>query len=384
MFFLNKRIEGKSRKYFLSYQIYGEDIGLWVIKMILHIFNNQLKFSKGYFQFLKESCFDLSSTKLIHYGKKNDFFSNQIGIDAYFVRSYISPIGNIRMIWDLCLAKKIIVHSLASPALLFYLTFFPKLQKKVVWIIWGKDLYFYKLLKKKRIYHKIYEWFRRKSIKNIGTIVTSIPEDYDVLKELYDVSGEYIECNVLYPYSFDNTIGQVQEPSQKKTILLGNSSSKSNNHKEAIKVLSNDIVNIKKVYCPLSYGGDEKYKYEVKDYGYKYLKEKFVPLMDFMPIDEYKNILSEVDIGVFNHNRQEGLANIWTLMFLGKTVYLQKNISSAKYFRRVGIKIKYVENIEQEGVICFEKSIIEDNQKRLSAIMNIDNSVYAWKKILSI
>lgn len=352
--------------------------------MILQIFNNQKKFSKGYFEFLKDNGFDLSKMKLIHYGKKDNFFSDKVRIKHYFIRSYVSIFGNIRMLKDLFFAEKIVVHSLAAPILLFYLTIFPWLQKKVVWIIWGKDLYFYRLLKKKRLYHRIYEWFRIKSIRNIGTIVTSIKEDYNVLKKLYHVTGKYIECNVLYFYSFDSTIGEIKKDSKLKTILLGNSGSESNNHKEAIEILSTDVNNIKKVYCPLSYGGTNKYRQEVMKYAYQLLGNKFIPLTSFVSLDRYKKMLEEVDIGLFNHNRQEGLANIWMLMFLGKTIYLKKDVSSMKYFKRVGINVKNIEDIYEQGLLCNKYSILKKNQQNLSDIMSAKNSIQSWKEILEV
>ncbi len=352
--------------------------------MILHIFNNQKKFSKGYFKFLKDNGFDLSNMKLIHYGKKDNFFSDEVKIKHYFVRNYVSILGNIRILKDLFAADKIVVHSLAAPALLFYFTIFPCLQKKVVWVIWGKDLYFYRLIKKKRIHHRIYEWFRIKSIRNIGTIVTSIREDYDILKKFYRVSGNYIECNVLYFYSFNSSIGEIKDCPKEKTVLLGNSGSESNNHKEAIKILSSDVQNIDKVYCPLSYGGAKKYRQEVIEYGKQLLGDKFIPLIDFIPLEQYKQMLEAVDIGLFNHNRQEGLANIWMLMFLGKTIYLKKDISSARYFKRVGIKTNNIEDIKERGLCCNDYGILEENQQRLSHIMSAERSVESWKKILEV
>jgi hypothetical protein len=351
--------------------------------MIIHIFNNQKKFSKGYFQFLHDNGFNLSDMKLVHYGKKDDFFSTEVKIDNYFIRNYISVIGNARLLKDLLSADKVIVHSLASPALLLFLTLFPVLQKKVVWIIWGKDLHFYRLINRKRFYHRIYEWFRIKSIRNIGTIVTSIREDYDILKEIYQVSGNFIECNALYFYSFSNSLGEVSDSSELKTILLGNSGSESNKHKEAIQILSTKKENISIVYCPLSYGGSKKYREEIIEFGNRLFGDKFVPLVDFIPLEQYKQILAEVDIGIFNHDRQEGLANVWTLIFLGKTIYLKNDVSSALYFRRVGIKINSVEDICKIGLISQECEILKENQQVLLQIMSAENSVESWKKIFA-
>lgn len=352
--------------------------------MIVHIFNKQLKFSKGYFKFLSDSGFDLSNMKLIHYGKKDSFFSNELNLSNYFINSYASIRGNIKLLFDLFYSEKIIIHSLASPALIFYLTIFPKLQEKTVWIIWGKDLHFYHLIKNKKFYHKIYEWFRIRSIRNIGTIVTSIREDYEILKSYYDVNGNYIECNALYFYSFDSTLGKISTPGPKKTILLGNSGSQTNNHIDAIKTLHSRLEEIEKVFCPLSYGGNKQYQKKVIEFGQKELGEKFIPLIDFMSLDQYKKLLSEIDIGIFNHDRQEGLANIWSLMFLGKTIYLKKNNPSASHFERNKIKVKYIENIQNFGLCCNSYEELEKNQYLLKDLMSAENSIKAWENIMKV
>lgn len=352
--------------------------------MILHVFNNQLKFSKGYFQFLYDYGFELNEMKLIHYGKKDKFFSNELHMQNDFIRSYFSIIGNIKLLKDMFSAKKIIIHSLASPALIFYLTLFPQLQEKSVWIIWGKDLHFYHLIKNKRFYHNVYEWFRIRSIRNIGTIVTSIREDYDILNKYYTVTGKYIECNVLYYYSFNHVLGDIKYSTGEKNVLLGNSGSESNNHINALKLLYNNKSEIKKLYCPLSYGGSKKYQQAVINCGKKLFGDKFIPLIDFIPLSEYQKILTQIDIGIFNHNRQEGLANIWSLMFLGKTIYLKESNASAKHFQRADIRIKYIEEISQAGLECFEVEILKKNQNLLKKMMSAENSVYAWRKIMDL
>ena len=109
--------------------------------MVLHIFNNQKKFSKGYFQFLKDNDIDLSGHELVHYGNKDSFFHDTIGINTVFIRNFFSP-KNIILLKKLREADRIIIHSLASPALLAQIAASPNLAKRCVWIIWGKDLYF--------------------------------------------------------------------------------------------------------------------------------------------------------------------------------------------------------------------------------------------------
>jgi len=43
-------------------------------------------------------------------------------------------------------------------------------------------------------------------------------------------------------------------------------------------------------------------------------REKFKPLVDFIPFDEYLNLLAKVDIAIFNHKRQQTMGNITTLL----------------------------------------------------------------------
>ena len=144
--------------------------------MILHIFNDQKKFSKGYFEMLQDNKLLAKDTHLIHYGKKDDFFE-KMGIKTVFIRDFFNPFSNFKMIGLLFKADKIIVHSLASPYLLFMLLF-KSIVSKVYWVIWGKDLYFYHMLDKPKIHHKIYECLRKTVIKRIPNICSIFEEDY--------------------------------------------------------------------------------------------------------------------------------------------------------------------------------------------------------------
>lgn len=351
--------------------------------MILHIFNDQKKFSKGYFRMLKDYNFDIADMELIHYGKRDDFFSKEIGINCLFIRSFFSIFGNIKMVPKLIKAEKIVVHSLASPALLLYLSMSKQLQKKVTWVIWGKDLYFYKLSNKKTIFHEIYEWFRKRCFKNIGVIVTILEGDYTRLKEWYDVNGKYIECNDLYHYAVDTKIGEIRSnEAENKVILLGNSGSVTNRHIEALEKIKN-FSNIEKIYCPLSYGGNKKYYQKVIAYGKDLFGEKFIPLTDFMPREEYESMLNSVDVGIFNYNRQEGLGNIWMLMFMGKTIYLNKETATGEFFDKLNIKyFDFSNKTKDKKIEVLEKKDLKRNQEILHENINVERSVQKWREIL--
>ena len=98
--------------------------------MIVHIFNDQKKFSLGFFRFLRDAGFDLSDTRLWHYGKKSGDYA-ACGVKASFIRSWFQPFGHLKMYRDLKKADRIVIHSLASPFLIAMLRFNRKLCAKV-------------------------------------------------------------------------------------------------------------------------------------------------------------------------------------------------------------------------------------------------------------
>lgn len=346
--------------------------------MILHVFNNQKKFSKPYFQMLKDNGIDMKTFHLIHYGKREDFFL-ELGIKTLFIRNFWTPIGCFRMYQEMLKADKIIVHSLAAPWLLLILAYSKKIADKVYWVIWGKDLYLFKLLNKQFFYHRIYEFFREKAFDNIHHVITGFYEDYVLANQWYGVSAEVIECHSLYPYAYDFSEIEENMHDDKYTILLGNSASKTNNHIEALFSLSNFTDKIEKIYCPLSYNGNNKYKNEVIKIGKELFSERFIAMLDFVTKEEYFKILSNVDIGYFNYNRQEGLGNIYSLIMKGKTIYLKKDTSSYKFFIRKGIKIF---NIEDTSILrrLSDREIME-NRKKLSPLIDVKKSISIWKEV---
>ncbi len=329
---------------------------------------------------LKEYNVDLSQHKLYHYGNKNDCF-NEMGIDTKFINSFFNPIGHLGLLKCMKKADKIIIHSLASPFVLMYLFLFPDLCKKVYWMVWGKDLYIYHTAQKKNVLLKVYEFFRKPVIKKIAYVVTAFEEDYDKAKEWYDVKGENIIIHMFYPNSVDySECDIIDEEKQEYTILLGNSGSKTNRHIDAIDKLKKTESAIDKIYIPLSYGGSRKYAKKVKKYAIENFGEKCIPMMSFMPFEEYAKILSETDIAFFNHNRQEAVGNMYSMILKGKRVFLDKQTTTYQFLNRVGIRVGNVNDFYELDWNC---ATLQKNRQILLEYINIERAVAEWKKIFN-
>ena len=353
--------------------------------MILHIFNNQKKFSKGYFQMLSDHGVTFENMKLIHYGKKDNFFKN-LGLENIFISNFFNPFANMKLIKPLFRTEKIIVHSLASPYLLVMIALFPSIAKKIYWVIWGKDLYFFHTLKHPKIHHKIYETLRKSAIKKITKTCSIFKEDYELVCKWYNIHPDNIEMITLYPYALDkrNEIARKQYSAEENrlTILLGNSASSTNNHIEALEILATHSDNIEKIICPLSYGGSSKYVKKVLEIGKKIFGDKFCPLCDFMPQKEYFELMDSVDVGVYNYDRQEGLGNIWSLILNGKTVYMKHETSTTAFFKRKGIEVKDIKDCREKGIVLLPEKTLKINEERLSPLIGVDISMNKWLRVL--
>ena len=112
----------------------------------------------------------------------------------------------------------------------------------------------------------------------------------------------------------------------------------SNNHIDAINRISYLKEDDVKIICPLSYG-NKKHAATVIKRGKEVFGDKFIPLTTFIPLEEYLEILSKIDIAIFNHWRQQAVGNITTLLGLGKTVYIRKEVTTWQLLEEKGIKI---------------------------------------------
>lgn len=220
---------------------------------------------------------------------------------------------------------------------------------KIYWIIWGLDLY-NKLLapagfdmftqdnrysglldKGFGIFNRIGAAREAKSTvkfieQSVDYIVTDTTEsDYLQLVKYYPRLAAKPWKDFFY-YPIDTILGELYyrplpDSSCKETVMVGNSASRTNNHKYLLALLSQFDLRGKKVVVPLSYSGRARYVNEVVAYGKKEV-EGFVPLMKFMPLDEYNRLQSSTAVALFGNLRQEAIGNIMIALYMGAKVFL--------------------------------------------------------------
>lgn len=233
-------------------------------------------------------------------------------------------------------ADKIILHSLADHSIVKILFFMPWLLKRCYWVIWGGDLYTYQFGKRNRRW-RVREFYRRPVIKHMGHLVTYIEGDIALAREWYDAEGEYHE-SLMYLSNLYKTLEAPEKQDRTINIQLGNSANPTNNHIEVLEMLlpykEQDIC----IYVPLSYS-DQNHAKKVIKIGRELFGNKFIPLTEFMPFERYLDFLGNIDIAIFNNNRQQAMGNIITLLGLGKTVYMRNDTSQWQFFQDKGLQI---------------------------------------------
>lgn len=233
------------------------------------------------------------------------------------------------------MAEKIILHGLSGNKLVVLLSLQPWLLKKCYWAIWGGDLYSYKLANRSLGWYRN-EIFRRFFIRRLGHLVTYVEGDVDLARKWYGARGQYHEC-LMYPSNLYKEVKIPDKTGNALTIQIGNSADPSNEHIEIFEILSCHKNENIKIYAPLSYGNPE-YAKKVIEKGKEIFNDKFIPITDFMNYDCYLKYLAGIEVGIFNHRRQQGMGNIITLLGLGKKVYIRADVTSWGLYEKIGVK----------------------------------------------
>lgn len=272
-------------------------------------------------------------------------------------------------------ADKIILHGLFDIRIVNLLCLQPWLLKKCYWVMWGGDLYHYKL-RGRGVRSGIQEAKRAFVIKRMGHLVSQVRGDFELAQKWYGATGQYHEC-FMYPSNLYREYATPEKLGSSINILLGNSADPTNNHFDVFNKLASykdqDIL----IYCPLSYG-DAQYAEGVIKQGQALFGDKFIPLLEFMPFKKYLELLGQIDIGIFAHKRQQGMGNITTLLGLGKKVCMRSEVTSWETFEQLGARIYDVNEIEMTRL---EAGIAKRNHEVISRYFSESNLIKQMTEI---
>lgn len=267
------------------------------------------------------------------------------------------------------------------------------------WILWGGDFYPYcnvklydnetmEILKKihnneeNTLKTKVKEYIslqlRKKAIKKIDYMLTWNNYDYELVRKQFSTRAKlkYFMYPKVNNYEVLDKISNDKNYNKDEFVIqIGNSGSYTNNHISILRRLTKyKAENNLKIIAPLSYG-DKVYIDDVIKEGKELFGDKFQPITQHIPLEEYYNLLNRVDIAIMNHHRQEGAGNIITLLYLGKKVYFNKQVTTYETFKEWGFNIYNIEDIKKstfDDLFKISKEEIAVNKRIIKQKFNDD------------
>lgn len=302
----------------------------------------------------------------------------------------------------------VFLHSLPS----FPIEIIPNINKKikVFWFAWGWDIYqlpkekpFIPIKLIKNETQKELDKFKpiipstKKSLKDYlralkylffdSPSTKKIKKYYNAIKRIDYFSGvleyEYDLMNsvpgfrakqVSFKYASLQTLENQKQPSlyTGHNILIGNSAASTNNHLDIIPFLKKLNFGERKIIVPLSYSNTKGYIEDISNAYTKEFGKNTVVLKEFMPPQEYMEVLLSCSIAIFFMERQQAVGNIGLALRNGCKVFLSETNPVYSYYKDLGLKIFSVQRDLTQTVIDSPLSYedIENNRAILSQKTN--------------
>ncbi|NFC10416.1 hypothetical protein EXM91_14275 [Clostridium botulinum] len=262
-------------------------------------------------------------------------------------------------------------------------------EAELNWTVWGGDVYEYtnieiydQYTREFLIKNNLYiderlknSEYRINAIKKIDYILTPIYGDYKIIKKNYNTNARLKSFPFVYDIiNYKNQCLKSAYNLKKKykyVFLLGNSGYPSSNHLDIIYKLKEIKNKNFCVLCPLSYG-NKNYIEKLIKVSKDILGERFIPLNNFMELDEYTAILDEVDVAIMNHNRQQAVGNMILLLYLGKKIFLKKSVTTFSFLQEKGFQIFDIENFV-DNINSIERIQLNSLKNQEAVIKNFSN-----------
>lgn len=230
---------------------------------------------------------------------------------------------------------------------------------------------------KRRIENVIKGRFR--NLDRVNYFVCQLEQEYNLIRDIGFLSRE----TQWYPGAVatieDAAFGIEKDNELGVDIKVGNSADPTNNHIDAFLWLKKQNIDGRKIIVPLSYGNENYRDYVIKA-GEKYLGSNFVPLIDFLPIEEYNGLNNQCGIVIMNHLRQQALGNIMADLWRGSKLYMNNTVVYQGY-KNWGLEVFQI-NSDEVNFCNLEKDVIRHNQSVLLRKLSKASVVSSAKKML--
>lgn len=245
-------------------------------------------------------------------------------------------------------ADIVLWHGLIYPGrFMLFLAANPNFLKKSVWVMWGIDLYNWKR-DGGGIRTRLINFLNKHCRCHMKAAIALLETDKDYFQKTF---SDKIPCYIVpYPISessfelMDSLRGAKARKNGKVFIQVAHNAHPFNNHLEILKSLIPYKDENIKLFLPLSYGndwhnGNQNYIKDIVSYLTDNFSGKAYSLYHLMPQLKYTEFLWNMDIAIFNAERQNALGNILKLLYMGNKVFMTSEGPLYNFFLQKGIEI---------------------------------------------
>jgi len=136
-----------------------------------------------------------------------------------------------------------------------------------------------------------------------------------------------------------------------------------------------------RVLCPLGYGDPAYIQYLIQKAD-GILKDRFVPLTEFLEKQVYFSLLKHTDIIFMYQNRTQGGSNAAAGLYFGKKVYFKRKNTLYKFFKDNGLEVFDIETyFSGEAGRVFDELPAEVKEKNKRVILELFSTEKAAENI---
>lgn len=266
-----------------------------------------------------------------------------------------------------------------------FLPYTNKIVNKNIWlenIVKDAKLKLKIILKREPSSSKIYE-----AVKRIDYFSGVFPIEYSMLKaSLTCFQAKQIIHNYIHPEEFKKE--DIDSPLQLKgsNVLLGNSATFYINHIDLMYMIKDRIDKDVNIIAPLSYQGSPSYIDKVIKEGKCLFGERFIPIKDYLPFDEYTAIMNSCDTLILGQKQQAATCNCLTAMWNGLKVFFLKDSMNYEFYKSMKLKVFSLEDDFGSVIdynfddVHYNREIIEKHYSYRAWVDDLINTIDTIKK----
>lgn len=353
--------------------------------MLIHLFANNLSYPSEAANFLASNFPEADQVFVFRSWKDNGMLGQEAMKQVMIVDSKSKLLRELSPL--LKKADHVIFHSFTKGIPLLYWRFAIRWIRKTSLAVYGTELYWWKYARKTP-WNRFQEGLRRRIFFRFDQVITIIEKDAERFRELYAPGVRHVKAFVPIPGELNKLRCEAtnHENLERLVVLVGNSATPTNRHKEVFELL--DKLPYREqlhITCPLSYG-DMDYAREVEALGKGLFGERFKALRAFLPAEEYLEGLYQIDLCIMNHDRQQALGNIFTLLCMGKTVMISDDNPTLSFFREEGMELRTTASLKDSINLLdllLEKKDALRNHERMKHLLSDAHYREMWGPILS-